>query len=117
MKVAVLLIRGRINLSGSVRQTLDQLGLSRKHACAVVEESASVKGMLQRVKDCVTWGAVSEETVKQLQSKSKDEKRIRCHLHPPRGGYGKKGIKKPFAQGGALGARGEKMDDLVKRML
>lgn len=36
-------------------------------------------------------------------------------LHPPRKGY--EGIKRPFADGGALGDRGEAINDLLLRML
>jgi len=36
-------------------------------------------------------------------------------LHPPRGGY--EGIKHHFNEGGALGFRGDKINELVKRML
>jgi large subunit ribosomal protein L30 len=117
MKLAVLMVRGRIGLAKPILDTLDQLGIPKKHSLAVVEDTPVVKGMLQKVKDFVTWGPVSEELIKQLQSKSKDEKKIRCSMHPPRGGYERKGIKTSFQRGGALGNRGEKMEDLVKRML
>jgi large subunit ribosomal protein L30 len=36
-------------------------------------------------------------------------------LHPPRKGY--EGIKRPFSLGGALGYRGDKINDLVRRMI
>jgi len=38
-------------------------------------------------------------------------------LNPPRKGWERGGIKKPFTQGGALGYRGEKINDLIKRMI
>ncbi len=38
-------------------------------------------------------------------------------LCPPSKGYERKGIKKPFSMGGALGYRKEKINDLVKRMM
>ena len=38
-------------------------------------------------------------------------------LCPPSKGYERKGIKKPFSLGGALGYRKEKINDLIKRML
>lgn len=38
-------------------------------------------------------------------------------LTPPRGGFERKGTKKPFSIGGVLGYRKEKINDLVKRML
>ena len=36
-------------------------------------------------------------------------------LHPPRKGY--EGIKRPFSLGGALGYRGDKINDLLRRMI
>ncbi len=38
-------------------------------------------------------------------------------LHPPRKGFGRKGIKTPFSIGGALGNRGEKINLLIARMI
>ncbi|GBF35967.1 MAG TPA: 50S ribosomal protein L30 [Methanothermococcus okinawensis] len=38
-------------------------------------------------------------------------------LHPPRKGYDKKGIKKPFSVGGALGYRGKEINKLLERMM
>ena len=37
-------------------------------------------------------------------------------LHPPRKGYGRKGIKHPFTIGGALGYRGEDINNLIIKM-
>lgn len=38
-------------------------------------------------------------------------------LHPPRGGFERKGIKTPFSLGGVLGYRKEKINDLIRKML
>jgi len=38
-------------------------------------------------------------------------------LNPPISGFERKGIKKAFALGGALGYRKEKINDLIKRMI
>ena len=32
-------------------------------------------------------------------------------------GYGRKGIKTPFSKGGALGYRGDKINDMIQRMM
>jgi large subunit ribosomal protein L30 len=40
-----------------------------------------------------------------------------CRLHPPRGGYERKGIKISFNLGGALGYRGDKINKLISKML
>lgn len=38
-------------------------------------------------------------------------------LHAPSKGYERKGTKKPFAVGGALGPRGEEINRLIERMI
>lgn len=38
-------------------------------------------------------------------------------LTPPKGGFERKGTKRPFSLGGALGYRKEKINDLIKKML
>ncbi len=38
-------------------------------------------------------------------------------LHPPIHGFERKGIKKEFSMGGALGYRKEKINDLIMRMV
>ena len=38
-------------------------------------------------------------------------------LSPPVNGFERKGIKKPFSQGGVTGYRKEKINDLIKRMI
>ncbi len=38
-------------------------------------------------------------------------------LRPPKKGYERAGIKKPFSVGGALGYRGKKINDLLERMI
>ena len=38
-------------------------------------------------------------------------------LNAPTGGFERKGIKTPFSIGGALGYRGSKINDLIRRML
>ena len=38
-------------------------------------------------------------------------------LHPPLHGFERKGVKKQFSMGGALGYRREKINDLIMRMI
>ena len=113
-KIAVVRIRGTVNIEQGLKDTMDFLGLRKKHNCAIIDESESTKGMLQKAKDFITWGEASEETIKSLGI---GEKKKVTHLAPPRGGFERKGIKQPFKKGGALGNRGEKINDLIKKML
>ena len=127
---AVVMIRGTINASRQIKDTLKMLNLHRINNCTLIPEKASYKGMLQKVKDYVTWGEVDEEVVKILLNKNGVEnveeamKKLRegeklknitkpyFSLPPPKKGY--KSIKKPFTMGGSSGYRGEKINELIK---
>lgn len=124
--LAAVLIRGRIGLKQPVKDTLDMLKLFRKNYCVVVKDTPAFRGMLTKVKDFITYGEIDDETYKLLKEKrsekTKDKKGKEMtkpffRLHPPRGGFERKGIKKTFKIGGALGNRGSKINDLIKRMV
>tara|TARA_Y100000310_G_C20669529_1_gene809455 strand:+ start:837 stop:1220 length:384 start_codon:yes stop_codon:yes gene_type:complete len=125
-KLIVVRIRGDINLDDGIRKTLTFLRLLRKHACVVLDDTPALRGMIKRVQHYVTWGEASEELVKELaekrgrKTKDKDGKeklKPFYALHPPRGGFERKGIKQPFSKGGVLGYRGDRINVLVKKMI
>ncbi|MBI4150470.1 uL30 family ribosomal protein [Candidatus Woesearchaeota archaeon] len=113
--LAIVRVRGMVNNKPDVRRTLALLRLLKKNTCVVYPKTAAIAGMLKLAKDYITWGDLDDETHKLLVEK-KGEGTL-FHLHPPRGGFGRKGIKRSFAAHGALGDRGVKINDLVKRML
>ena len=139
-KIAVVLVRGLVGVRQGVKDTLQLLRLTRKNNCVVVPNTPEYMGMIQKVKDYITWGGISDATFAQIVEKRGEElqgrtqeakgkynykaldvngKKLKPYfrLNPPRKGFGRKGIKMPFKLGGALGDRGEKMNDLVGRML
>ncbi|MFH1771048.1 MAG: uL30 family ribosomal protein [archaeon] len=123
-KVAVVLIRGLVGITKTIKDTLFMLRLRKKHTCVVLENNAANQGMIRKVKDYVAYGEIDEATTKELISKRGKKNPAKegrtkpfFELHPPRGGFERKGTKKSFKQGGALGYRGKKMNDLIKRML
>ncbi len=121
-KIAVILIRGRVGVTFDIKRTLDQLRLLRKYACVVLPKNDSVMGMLQKAKDYITWGEITPETEKLLiekRGKKDEEGKLKpfYSLHPPRGGFEKKGTKKPYSLGGALGNRKTEMNKLIEKML
>ena len=113
-KLAIILIRSGIGMSQGVKDTLSMLGLKRKNNCVVLDQKPEFEGMIKKVKDLITWGEVSEDILKEMEKRKKGKI---YNLHPPRKGYGRKGIKIHFKVGGGLGYRGEKINDLIKRML
>lgn len=117
VKIAVILVRGLINTKITVRQTVHMLGMNRKNACVMIPDTPSYRGMLNKVKDVVTWGAIDDKTEKLLiEKRGKKDSKV-FHLNPPRKGFGRKGIKQPFGIGGGLGDRKEKINDLILRMI
>ena len=134
---AVIRVRGQAHASQAIRDTLDMLHLPYINNCMLVREDRNYKGMLQKVKDYVTWGEVTKKSVENLLSAKSDlekgdlqeivERIINeevhlkeiinppFKLHPPVKGY--EGIKRPFQLGGALGYRGKDINKLIERML
>lgn len=153
--IAVVRIRGKVGVTSKIEDTMKILRLYRKNYCVVVPSTPAYMGMLQKVKDYVTFGEIDEETflsllrkrgklagnkplpqgyIKQktgmsedifakaflsFKAKFKDLPGLKSffRLKPPRKGFERGGIKKPFSIGGALGYRRDKINDLIKRML
>lgn len=119
-KLAIIRIRGEMHIAKPIKDTLDMLRLRKKHACVILDDTPVNKGMLRKVKDYVTYGEVNEESRKLLDAKRArqvKEGAVVYHLAPPRGGFERKGIKKPFSLKGALGYRGDKINQLIKKMV
>ena len=117
-------VRGTVGIDGKIKNTLDMLKLHRKNFCVVYKATPSILGMIQKIKDYITWGEIDDVVLKELiekraepNPKDKDRTKPFFRLAPPRKGFGRKGIKKSFSIGGALGYRGTKINDLIKRML
>lgn len=141
IKLAAIRLRGLTQISTKIEDTLQMLRLYKVNYCMVVPNNPVYLGMLKKAKDYITWGEIDEETFRLLVEKRGEEFNGREHdyngklkyndfmvinnkklkkyfrLNAPRKGLGRKGIKHSFQQGGALGYRGDKINDLIKRML
>lgn len=139
--LAVIRIKGGIRLKMDVKATLNMLRLYKRNFCVIVPNNKNYGGMIKKIKDCVTWGEISDETLKELIKKRgevykgpetdrkkkikynrflvTDGKKIKrfFRLNSPKKGYGNKGTKEVFSKGGALGYRREKINDLIERMI
>ena len=113
-KLAIIRIKGPLRVPSSVEDTMKMLNLNKKFACAVIEDNPTLKGMIKKVEHLITWGEINDETIKMLEKRKRGKG---FALHPPRGGFERKGIKMPFKLGGVYGYRAEKINDLIKRML
>jgi len=69
MAIAVVRVRGKINIKPDIKKTLNLLNLTRANHCVIIQENKYSKGMLQVVKDYVTWGEIETKTLSDLISK------------------------------------------------
>ncbi|MEM5872283.1 MAG: 50S ribosomal protein L30 [Candidatus Aenigmatarchaeota archaeon] len=139
---AVVRIRGLVGIKKEIKDTLAMLRLHRKMHCVLIKETESMKGMLQKVKDYVTWGEIDDKTLMELIKKrarkignkrlseaeaeevfkkikeiEKIPKEIKpvFRLTPPSKGF-KNSIKQHYPKG-ELGYRGKAINELLKRMI
>lgn len=140
-QLAAIRVRGLTMVRDRIQDTLNMLRLYKKNYCCVLPNNVVYAGMLKKVKDYITWGEIDEDTFNILISKRGEEfngreadskkkikyndfmiinnKKIKRYfrLNAPRKGFGRKGIKYPYQSGGALGYRGNAINDLIKRMV
>lgn len=62
-------IRGEVHVDKGVLTTLKMLRLFKKHNCVIVPDTPHYVGMINKVKDHVTWGEIDEPTLKLLLEK------------------------------------------------
>ena len=152
----VIRVRSDRTVERTIRETMEHLNLTRVTHAVLIPENDAYAGMLQKVKDFVTWGEVSAEAVTGLirdrgrligdnpvtdadvkaatdhktiaafakaiasgDATTKDMETLKrvFRLHPPRGNKGWGGVKRHFTVGGALGFRGDAIEELAARMI
>ncbi|MFX0064222.1 MAG: 50S ribosomal protein L30 [Candidatus Hermodarchaeota archaeon] len=67
--LAVIRVRGPVNVRANINYTLKLLRLSRVNHCVLIENNPDYLGMLQKVKDYITWGEISLEMLEELITK------------------------------------------------
>lgn len=67
--IAVVRVRGGINVKQEVLDTLRMLGLTRVNHCVLLNETPAYSGMIKKVKDYVTWGEIKSEVLEKLLRK------------------------------------------------
>ncbi len=145
--IAAVRIRGRVNVNKRIEDTMRLLKLDRTNTCVIIPYNKYYKGMLQKAKDYITYGEINKDTFKKillkwgriegnkkvteeylkekgatiddLYSFKKKLKevgiKVPFRLHPPRKGF--KATRRPFTMKGDLGYRGDKINDLLERMI
>ena len=138
--LAVVRLRGGIGLSGENRDTLRMMRLTAVNHCTLLPDNRESKGMLKKAVSFVTWGEIAPQTLEKLVEKrgrlpgdkkldsktaketagkiAKGEKDIKIkkvfRLSPPKKGL--KSTRKTFPKGD-LGYRGDKINELIERMI
>ena len=64
--VAVVRVRGHAKIRRDAVETMEMLRLTRPNHCVLLPHNTTTKGMLQVVKDYVTWGEVNKDTIATL---------------------------------------------------
>ena len=153
-KLAVIRLKGSVDLNGKKKDTLSLLRLSRPYYCTLVDNDPQKLGMLQKLKEMVTWGQIEPDVLeelllergeleggKEVTDEVVDEKtpyssvaefaEAICEgeaeldaldglkkvfrLHPSKKGF--KSMRRSFSHGGAVGDRGDKINDLIDLMM
>ena len=137
---AVVRVKGSVNVSKNVEDTLKMLNLNSPNRCVVIPETKEYLGMLRKAKDRITWGKIdkkvlskllekrgkiSKEKLKEMKMKNFDDLsdaliknqiklKLIFMLNPPL--HGLKSSRLPYPKGD-LGFRGEKINELLERMI
>ncbi|UCE43886.1 MAG: 50S ribosomal protein L30 [Candidatus Bathyarchaeota archaeon] len=64
--LAAIRIRGTIDISGEIKETLKMLHLTRSCHATLIDDRPSYLGMLRKARNYLTWGKISKEDIKLL---------------------------------------------------
>jgi large subunit ribosomal protein L30 len=127
--VAVVRIRGGVNVRSDIKETLARLNLPHVNNCSIIKATPSYLGMINKCNNYIAYGEIEDNVLsmllkakgiegidlKQPDFEKKLKESMPLKLHPPKRGY--TNIKKGFAQGGDLGYMGTHINSLIKRMV
>ncbi len=65
-RLAVIRVRGRVDVRNDIKDTLKMLNLTKSNHCVIIDDRESFLGMLQKVKDYVTYGPIDTTTLSKL---------------------------------------------------
>ncbi len=137
--LAVLRIRGSVGVAPKVKDTLKMLRLNRVNHCVILSKTPDFEGMLRKAMNYITWGEIKPgvlgaliakrgrgpgskriegKDVKILAKKTAERQELKIkpvfRLSPPSRGF--RSIRIHFPKGD-LGYRGEKINELLEKMI
>ena len=139
--LAVIRIRGTVGVRKELKDAFRMLNLEKMNRCVLVPDKPELTGMVLKVKDFVTWGTISDDVLSELvrkrgrtehderleekkvkeavgrikEGKTRDVIKPYFRLSPPSKGF--RGSVKQHYPRGAAGNRGDKINELLKRMM
>jgi len=114
--IAAVKVRGNVDVPKPVKDTMTNLGLKNRNQIVVYEKDGSVEGMMNKAKDYITYGEVSDEVIEMLEERYEEDVEHGTVIAARSPSKGFKSTKKGFKQGGSLGKR-PSVDSLIKRMV
>lgn len=63
---AILRVRGSIKVNEDIEHTLKLLRLTRVNHCVIYPETKKIQGMLFKLRNMVTYGEISQESLKKM---------------------------------------------------
>ncbi|MBE5728050.1 uL30 family ribosomal protein [Candidatus Parvarchaeota archaeon] len=142
-KICAVRIRSIIRANASVRRAVVALNLKKQNNCVILDKNPAIIGLLRQSEGVVTYGELNKETAAKLIGRALKQRGKKVddlnafidsffegnaklqdiglknlfRMHPPRGGFGRKGKSVPFKAGGSIGYRKEKINELLNRMM
>jgi len=110
--MGIIRLRGSIKMRQDKKDTFSMLRLKKKNTLLIMDDNDSRMGMVRKVGDFVAWGELSDEVLGEIKTKFGDKKMI--NLKPPKGGLKSVKVRAPK---GNLGYNGEKINELIKKMM
>lgn len=112
-KLIAVRMRGVLRVNKKIKATLNMLYLKRRFAVTVLDDKPEMRGMLRIAQGYVAWGEASDAAVKKLEERKRANVNT-TGLKAPRGGFAS--LKTMWPKG-ELGYRGDKINELVERMM
>lgn len=137
--LAVIRIRGSVGVPARIKDTLKMLRLNQVNHCVILPKTPDFEGMLRKAMNYITWGEIKPgvlgaliakrgrgpgnkriegKDVKTLARKAAERQELKIkpvfRLSPPSRGF--RSIRRAFPKGDS-GYRGEKINELLERMI
>lgn len=67
--VAIIRIRGKVKVMGTIEDTLELINLNRVNHCVFYKDTKAIRGMIFKGKDYITWGESTKESIERVLMK------------------------------------------------